>query len=151
MSFKVWNEYGYGVDVEALTLKGKEEAFKKFVLKHYKGVDEELLENMSLTPADTAEDFLDAFDDYEEEHRERGLWGFVSDVIAKETNIRVEYCHGNDYGEAIMLIPWYPWSKFTPQEGNLTQSSLNEIFEEYFDELGFEEIIPDYQTVEYFG
>lgn len=133
--------YGAGFPVNV-----SDETLQKFILNHantISGIDDarEILKDAKEMTADEFNPKERYFDYSNRQNGVEGIYGLITDVIFKETGIRVDYClqdDNDDNGEHILLPECFPW-QLNEAEKNLTQGSFKDLCLKYMRELD----IPD--------
>ena len=159
MSMRTSMVYGYGFETHKIT----DEDFLVFLYNHKDAFcesDEEKLLFDNLTNLDKYYDDLDdnITDDYFESYccdssGQQGRGAVISNIIYRETGIRVEYQMGDYdcYSYPSVLFPeCMPWH-LNEKEKNLTMNSLKEILLPYVTELGLNKENITSLQIEYFG
>lgn len=154
MSMRSSFVYGYGFIVDEITdeklidfIKNHKDTFCK--ADYEKELFEEMLEY-------TEEEYYleNFFDDYYCDCSGQGGRGaVVSNIISRETGIRIEYQMGQsdcDSYPSILFTETYPWN-YNEKERNLTVESLTEILLPYAEELGLSKKDIDVLEIEYYG
>ena len=159
MSMRSSFVYGFGFevyDVKPLALIGFIENHKETLIKS--DLEREMVETINNTENglfayNIAEEY---FEDWEYACDVTGQEGFgavISNVISRETGIRIEYQMGqSDCGSypSVLLAETYPWL-YNEKERNLTVDSLTEILLPYAEELGLSKDDIDALEIEYYG
>ena len=153
MSMQTYIIYGYGFDVHVADkvlvdfIKSRENIVRSLnrgpeILDWIAKKDKENGVYDAIT-----EDFFD----YENEiNGDEGLYGIISDIMAKETGIMFEYRRGSEYDDDMIAFPeCYPW-QLNDKERSLTQEEATEILSKYMKELQIAGE-PNYVQVEYLG
>ena len=128
MGFTTYNVNGYGVMTEHMkpdgeTLLRSVVTYKPSLLQAM-GID-------NLVDLD-AEEFVETFNDeyIDDEGIESGYFGFLCDVVARETGIRLDYVTG-EWKNGVMFTDRQPWN-YTEQEKKLTSLQLKALFTKWF-------------------
>ena len=156
MSMRYHFVYGFGFDMVDLI---ESSALLMFIKNHKatfcKSEEEEQLLSALPSNYDPAFDLDDFFNDYPcDGSGMTGIGSVVSNIISRETGIRVEYQCGTDsYGRSypsVLFPESLPW-RLNEAEKALTLDGLTKIFKQYMNELGLETYGPDFLEIEYFG
>ena len=100
-----------------------------------------------------AQDFFEEWDYECDVSGQSGLGAIISNVISRETGVRVEYQMGqSDCGSvpSVLLVETSPWN-YNEKEKNLTINSLTELLLPYVLELGLSKKDIDFLSIEYYG
>ncbi len=144
--------YGAGFPVDV-----SDENLQKFILNHADVLSD--MDNACEIVEDAKEMSVDEFNpkeryfDYENnQNGVEGIYGLITDVIFKETGVRMDYCLQDDNdcnGEHILLPECFPW-QLNEAEKNLTADSFKQLCLKYMTELGIPETAyDDFVTMEY--
>ena len=154
MSMRSFIVYGYGFIVDEVPddklidfIKNHKDAFCK--LNDEKELFNEMLEYTK--EEYDLEDFFDYY--YCDSSGQEGRGAVISNIISRETGIRVEYQSGQSdcYSyPSVLFAEGYPWL-YNKKEKNLTVDSLTEILLPYAEELGLSRKDIDTLEIEYYG
>ena len=151
--------YGYGFEVNKVTPQN----IMKFIEKHHEALcvrqrEKEMF--IALHDKDVGifsyHDPNDFFEEWDYDCDVSGQLGFgaaVSNVISRETGVRVQYEQGqNERGSvpSVLLVETSPWN-YNEKEKNLTAISLTELLLPYAKELGLNEEDINFLSIEYYG
>lgn len=154
MSMRSSFVYGYGFVIDVI----EDEKLIDFIKNHKDTFcksdnEKELFEEMLEYTKDEY-DLEDFFEVYEcEMTGMEGSGAVISNVISRETGIRVEYQMGQadcDSYPSVLFTETYPWL-LNEKERNLTVESLTEILLPYVEELGLSKKDIDALEIEYYG
>ena len=150
--------YGYGFEVDKVTTQN----IMDFIKNHQLTLSYPREIEMLVALRDKDEGIL-SYDDPNEFFEDwayscnvsgqEGLGAVISNVISRETGVRVEFQKGqDDCGSVptVLLIEAPPWI-YNEKEKNLTMDSLTELLLPYVKELGMNKEDIGFVSVEYYG
>jgi len=154
MSIHYWSVDGFGVRFDEIK---DPDYFEKLVRFLVKEKNEAVLETLKRfdDEADAVFDEEFDFDRFEENYE----WQFgepleieLAQIFFEKFGIPVIYSGVNDYREsALLFTPMYPWDAVFKKYGNVTRDQVVKAFEDFFAEIGIEDVRIDYQEVEMWG
>lgn len=155
--------YGYGFEIDDVTVKQICEFIQNHRAAFCKSIEEKVIYAdmivivKRMDPNAEEDDWnkiADLFEDYENDvNGNVGMEAAISNIIARETGIDVQYEPGCDACEskpAILLAEAMPWHYSHKEKQLESEDELKSILTDYMTQLGITGE-PDMMNVEYFG
>lgn len=151
--------YGYGFEVDQVTTKNIMDFIKnhQLTLCIYPRECEMFIalhdEDEGILSYDDPNEFFEDWDYSCNVSGQEGLGAVISNVISRETGVRVEFQKGqDDCGSVptVLLLETSPWN-YNEKEKNLTLDSLIELLLPYAKELGIDKDDIGFVSIEYYG